>query len=107
VRLSRNRIRARVNHDLPIRFSEESISAHGGLELFRRYLVAIDLPARLRQALGDVGDYGAVRMVLLVVGLLLAGGRRLAHLAVPSHDPIFLRFAGVHRSRSSFDPSAA
>ena len=97
MRLSRNRIRARVNHDLPIRFSEESISAHGGLELFRRYLVAIDLPARLRRALGDAGDYGAVRMVLLVVGLLLAGGRRLAHLAVLSHDPIFLRFAGVHR----------
>lgn len=97
MRLSRNRIRARVNHDLPIRFSEESISAHGGLELFRRYLVAINLPARLRRALGDAGDYGAVRMVLLVVGLLLAGGRRLAHLAVLSHDPIFLRFAGVHR----------
>lgn len=97
MRLSRNRIRARVNHDLPIRFSEESISAHGGLELFRRYLVAIDLPARLRRALGDAGDYGAVRMVLLVVGLLLAGGRRLAHLAVLSHDPIFRRFAGVHR----------
>jgi len=97
VRLSRNRIRARVNHDLPIRFSEESISAHGGLELFRRYLVAIDLQHRLRRALGDAGDYGAVRLVLLIVGLLLAGGRRLAHLAVLSHDPIFLRFAGVHR----------
>jgi hypothetical protein len=97
VRLSRNRIRARVNHDLPIRFSDESISAHGGLELFRRYLVSIDLSQRLRRALGDAGDYGAVRMVLLVVGLLLAGGRRLAHLAVLSHDPIFLRFAGVHR----------
>ena len=77
-----------MNHDLPICFSEESISAHGGLELFRRYLVAIDLSPRLRQALGDVGDYGAVRMGLLVVGLLLAGGRRLAHLAVLSHDPV-------------------
>jgi hypothetical protein len=97
VRLSKNRIRSRVNHDLPIRFSEEAISAHGGLELFRRYLVAIDLPGRLRRALGDAGDYGAVRMVLVVVGLLLAGGRRLAHLAVLSHDPIFRRFAGVQR----------
>lgn len=97
MRLSKNRIRSRVNHDLPIRFSEEAISAHGGLELFRRYLVAIDLPGRLRRALGDAGDYGAVRMVLVVVGLLLAGGRRLAHLAVLSHDPIFRRFAGVHR----------
>lgn len=59
--------------------------------------MAIDLPGRLRRALGDAGDYGAVRMVLVVVGLLLAGGRRLAHRAILSHDPIFRRFAGVHR----------
>ena len=97
MKLSRSRIRARVKHDLPITFSHESISAHAGLELFRRYLEAIDLPNRLHQALGDVGDYGAVRLVRVVIGLLLAGGRRLAHLAVVSRDPIVLRFAGVHR----------
>lgn len=97
MRLSRNRIRAHVKHDLPITFSDERISAHGGLELFRRYLVAIRLPGRLRQALGEGGDYGAVRLVLAVVGLLCAGGRRLAHLAVLSRDPVFLRFAGLHR----------
>ncbi|HME72322.1 MAG TPA: IS1380 family transposase [Myxococcota bacterium] len=97
MKLSRNAIRARVKHDLPITFSEERISAHGGLELFRRYLVAIDLPGRLRRAVGDAGDYGAARLVLVVIGLLLAGGRRLAHLAVLSRDPMLLRFAGVHR----------
>jgi len=79
VRLSRDRIRARVKCDLPLTFSNrERISAHGGLELFRRYRVAINLPARLRRALGYSGDYGATRLVLLVTGLLLAGGRRLA-----------------------------
>jgi DDE family transposase len=97
VRLSKNRIRAHVKHDLPITFSDERISAHGGLELFRRYLVAIHLPGRLRQALGEGGDYGAVRLVLAIVGLLCAGGRRLAHLAVLSRDPVFLRFAGLQR----------
>jgi len=97
VKLSKSAIRARVKHDLPITFSEERISAHGGLELFRRYLVAIDLPGRLRRTLGDAGDYGAARLVLVVIGLLLAGGRRLAHLAVLSRDPMLLRFAGVHR----------
>ena len=35
--------------------------------------------------------------MLAVIGLLLAGGRRLAHLGVLAHDPVFLRFAGVHR----------
>lgn len=98
MRLSRNRIRARVKRDLPLTFSDrERISAHGGLELFRRYLTAIDLPARLRRALGEGGDYGAARLVLLVIALLLAGGRRLAHLAVLARDPIVLRFAGVQR----------
>jgi hypothetical protein len=96
--LSRNRIQARVKRDLPLTFSDrEQISAHGGLELFRRYLVAIDLPARLRRAVGDGGDYGAVRLVLLVIALLLAGGRRLAHLAVLARDPVILRFAGMQR----------
>lgn len=97
MRLSRSEIRARVKSDLSITFSDEQITAHGGLELFRRYLVAIDLPARLRRALGDQGDYGAVRLVLTVIGLLLAGGRRLGHLAVVAHDPVFLRLVGVHR----------
>jgi hypothetical protein len=97
VRLSRSRIRAQVKGDLAIRFSDERISAHGGLELFRRFFAAIDLAGRLRCALGDAGDYGAARLVLSVIGLLLAGGRRLAHLAVLAHDPVLLRFAGLVR----------
>ena len=98
MRLSRDRIRTRVKTDLPLTFSDrERLSAHGGLELFRRYLATIDLAGRLRRALGDTGDYGATRLVLLVIALLLAGGRRLAHLAVLSRDPVIQRFAGVHR----------
>jgi hypothetical protein len=65
VRISRSRIRARVKHDLPITFSDEKISAHGGLELLRRSLVAIDLPGRLRGVLRGLdleGDYGAGRL---------------------------------------------
>jgi hypothetical protein len=100
VRISRNRIRARVNPDLPITFSEERISAHAGLELLRRYLLATDFPGRLRRAfqgLGVEGDYGASRFVLCVVGLLLAGGRRITHLRVLERDPVLLRFVGLHR----------
>jgi hypothetical protein len=98
--LSRSEIRARVKSDLSITFSDERITAYGGLELFRRYFVAIELAGRLRRALGDSGDYGAVRLVLCVISLLLAGGRRLAHLAVLARDPVVLRLAGLTRMPS-------
>jgi len=49
--LSKSEIRARVKSDLAITFSDERITAYGGLELFRRYFVAIDLAGRLRWAM--------------------------------------------------------
>jgi len=103
MRLSRSRIRARVKNDLPVVFSDEKISAHGGLELFRRFLVAIDLPGRVRRAFRGSpldGDYGAVRMMMLLIGLLVIGGLRVTHLAFVGTDPILLRFAGLHLAPS-------
>ena len=99
MRISRDRIRARVKGNLPITFSDEKISAHGGLELVRRYLAAIDLPRRLRALFRDTaldGDFGAVRIALLLIGLLVIGGLRVTHLAFVGTDPILLRFAGLH-----------
>jgi hypothetical protein len=100
VRIRRHALWARVNPDLPITFSEERISAHGGLEVFFRFLAAIDLRGRLAQAFrgfGCEGDYGAARFVRCVIGLLLVGGRRIAHLRVLERDPVFLRFAGLRQ----------
>jgi hypothetical protein len=97
--MSRSRIRARVKGDLRITFSDEKLSAHGGLELLRRYLGAIDLPGRLRSLFRATeldGDFGAVRMTMLLIGLLVIGGLRVAHLAFVGTDPILLRFAGLH-----------
>jgi len=99
VRISRSRIRARVKGELPITFSDEAISARGGLELLRRYLAAIDLPGRLRALFRGTaldGDFGAVRMTMLLIGLLVIGGLRVTHLAFVGTDPILLRFAGLH-----------
>ncbi len=97
MRLRKRDLLAPVKADLPLTFSHERISAHGGLELFRRYFVAIDLGSRLRAAFRGLalhGDYGAVRMVLCLIGFLLAGGRRITQLGVLERDPIFLRFVG-------------
>ena len=101
MRISRSRIRARVKGDLPITFSDEKISAHGGLELFRRYVTAIDLPGRLRALFRDSaldGDFGAVRMTMLLIGLLVIGGLRVTHLAFVGTDAVLLRFAGLRRA---------
>jgi hypothetical protein len=42
------------------------------------------------------GDFGAVRLSVLLIGLLMIGGLRVTHLAFVGTDPILLRFAGVH-----------
>ena len=99
VRLRKEEIRARVKGDLPIEFSEERISAHGGLEVFGRYLRAIELPKRLRLALTPhVGaDYGAWQLSFSVLALIVVGGYRISHLAFLGSDPIVLRFCGLKR----------
>ncbi|MFQ5700170.1 MAG: IS1380 family transposase [Myxococcota bacterium] len=99
MRISKSQIRAR-SRDLPITFSSERISAHGGLEIVRRFFELIDLRARMRAALRGVvrdGDYGFTRMLMAVIGLLIVGGARVTHLAFLGSDPVFLRFCGLHR----------
>jgi hypothetical protein len=43
------------------------------------------------------GDYRAIDMILVIVGLLLAGGRRLDHLNYLCDDPLVKRFCGLLR----------
>ncbi len=88
-------IRARIKGDLPITFSDERISAHGGLELLRRYLVSLELPRRLARAVDVPSDYGAGRILLALIGMLVIGGVRVTHLAFLGVDPVLLRFCGL------------
>jgi hypothetical protein len=97
--LRKDQLRAAVKGDLAIEFSTERISAHGGLELFGRYLRRIDLPRRLRRALAPhVGtDYGVASLVFAVLALIVVGGYRISHLALLGSDPIVLRFCALRR----------
>lgn len=100
MRISKRQIRARCKSDLPLTFSDEKLSAHGGLELIRRYLGTIDFTARVQQALGGTEvdrDYGVTRMLRVLLGLLILGGFRVTHLAFVGTDPILLRFCDLHR----------
>ena len=99
MRRSRHRIRARVKSDLPIAFTDEALTSYSGLELFRRFLDRF-WSERVKAVFADRqfdSDYGSFRCVLLVVGLLLLGGSRLAHLRVLDRDPLFRRFARLHQ----------
>ncbi len=99
MRISKRAIRARIQ-DLPITFSEERISAHGGLELVRGFLATLDFRRRVEKAMrghGHEGDYGFVRILLTVMGLVIVGGARVTHLAFLGIDPVFLRFCALHR----------
>ena len=100
MRLTVARLRRVIKRDFSIQFGREQITSYGGLELLRRFLVLIGLRARIRcafaaQQLG--GDYGASQLVLLVIGLLVVGARRLGHLRYVANDPLFARLCGLWR----------
>src|SRR6202035_1935054 len=100
MRLKVRRLWWAIKRELPIQFGHEQLTSHGGLELVRRYFQLIGLNSRIRRALrkhGDGSDYGCTHLVLLVVGLLVVGARRLKHLRYLANDPLFARFCGLAR----------
>jgi hypothetical protein len=100
VRRRKEAIRSRVKGDLPIVFTDEKLSAYGGLELFRRFVNRSGFTERLKEAFSIRqfdGDYGSFRVTLALLDMLLLGGTRLRHLRVLERDPLFLRFARLHR----------
>ena len=78
MRRSRTDLRARVNGDLQLEFADVALTSYAGLELFGQYLRATDSNATVRAACAAMtgrGDFGAVAMVRLLIGLLVVGGR--------------------------------
>src|SRR5712672_1178089 len=102
MRLKVKRLRRAIKRELTIQFGNEQLTSYGGLELLRRYFQLIGLSARMRRALGKHagGDYGSTHLLLLVIGLLVVGARRLGHLRYLAHDSLFARFCGLARISS-------
>lgn len=100
MKLSKRDLRTRVKPFLPIEFTDEPLTSHAGLELFRRFAEQAGWLERLRQVFADRRfdtDYGSFRTVLVVVGMLLLGASRLSHLRVLDRDPLFRRLARLRR----------
>ena len=98
VRRSRTDLRARVNGDVQLEFTDVALTSYAGLELFGRSLRATGFNATVRHAVAGMpawGDFGAVAMMRVLMGLLLVGDRRLRHLAFVQNAPLFQRFGEV------------
>lgn len=98
MRLRSSDIRTRVNADLSFRYQREGLSSFAGIELLRRYFKAIRLTVLLRSRLDGIFGrraYSASAMVLLLLGLIVSGGRRIRHLGYLQGDPIMRRLSGL------------
>lgn len=98
VRLRKQEFSGRINGDLKIEFAPQAVTAHAGLELFRRYFGLIALNSRVRRHFRthDLGgDYSVVQLILVFVALWLTGGRRLRHVAFIGDDPLVQRLCGL------------
>jgi hypothetical protein len=100
VRIGKRGFAARIKGVLRVEFGTERLTSHAGLELFRRYLRERGLAAHLRDSerrLPRRGDLRFVPLVLLVVAMLLIGGRRLRHIEFLGDDPLVHRITGLRR----------
>ena len=100
MRLSRADFHSVCKSFSKIEFASQDITAFGGLELIGRYFRLIELHRRVQAVFasyGIGGDYRAIDMILVIVGLILAGGRRLDHLNYLCEDPLVKRFCGLLR----------
>jgi hypothetical protein len=100
VRIGKRGFAARIKGNLRIEFGEERLTSHAGLELFRLYLRSHGVARRLSDSerrLPRRGDLRFVPLVLLVVAMLLVGGRRLRHVEFLGDDPLVRRITGLRR----------
>lgn len=98
MRFRRALLSKRVNAELEFRYSASGLTSFAGLELVGRYFATLDLRRRLRDGLGrrlPGTDYGVVPMTLLLLALIVTGGRRLRHLKHLQFDPVVARFCGL------------
>lgn len=80
------------------------MTSFAGLELLRQYFSKLELAAQIRRHVGRYlpsSDYGGVAMVLLVLTLIIGGGRRVRHSGYLGSDPLVLRSCGLTRLPSA------
>lgn len=98
MRLRKSDLTRRVNADLALRFEQPGLTSFAGLELLRRYFCLIQLRKQIRRHLDPVlprTDYGVSGLVVMLLILIITGGRRLRHLGHLEGDATVLRCCGL------------
>jgi hypothetical protein len=88
VRRPKAELQARVNGQLTLRYERTGLTSYAGLEFVRRWLHRVTMLRRELATALPPSDYGVVGLVLVVLALLLSGGRRLRHLRYLDGDPL-------------------
>lgn len=104
MRLRRSDLRVRVNGNLALRYEAAGLTSFAGFELLRRYFNLIGLRGWIRERLDPLfkeGDFPVVSMVMLVLALIIGGGRRSHHLGYLQGDPMVARLCGLARMPTS------
>lgn len=100
MRLKTIDLHARGNAPLVLRFRARGLTSYAGLELVHRYWERLGFVSSVRALVARTlpgSDYGATPLVVLLLTLIIVGGRRLAHLAWLERDPLVLRICGLTR----------
>jgi hypothetical protein len=99
VRRPKAELRARVNGQLTLKYERAGLTSYAGLEFVRRWLQQAGWVTVIRRELATLpaSDYGVVGLVLVLLALVLSGGRRLRHVRYLDGDPIVQRFCGLSR----------
>ena len=103
VRLRKAGLRRRINGQLTLRYEAGGLTSFAGLELVGRFIRRLDFRGTLRRAERALprSDFGAVRLSMLVLAMLIAGARRVRHVCYLANDPLVERLCGLSRLPSS------
>ena len=99
VRLRKADLQRRINGQLTLRYEAQGLTSFAGLDLVGRFIRRLDLWRVLKgvQKVLPRSDFGAARLSLLVLAMLMAGARRVRHVEYLRDDPLVERLCGLSR----------
>ena len=99
VRLRKADLQRRINGQLTLRYEAGGLMSFAGLERVGRFIRRLDFWRLLKGVENALprSDFGAARLSLLVLAMLIAGARRVRHVEYLRGDPLVERLCGLGR----------